>query len=386
MSSTNSVNRRDFVKSAIAGTVASTILPSSQLFSQLKDNRPLTNISDAFRTPRGEFSMPGLYPGRVAMVQNSKSIKDGKIDFLQIVAMLDQAMQILTKKAGRKDAWLQFFSPTDRIGIKVNPVGSTLLSTNHEIVRAIIAQLLNIGVPIGNIMIWDRREFQLHEAEFDSAHFPGVKLRGTEQKDKNGSFKNSEGKLYSEDMIDKEHYYWADVEGEYDEETMPYMVNGGKYSYFSKIVTQELDKIINVPILKNAGSSVTLCLKNLAYGSISNTARLHKNLWAETCAEVPCFAPLRDKVVLNIVDGIKGCYDGGPGAKPEFFTEYQTILAGTDPVAVDRIGYNIVLDKRIEMGVQNEENPKAQNFIKLAQNYGLGFGDMEKIEYLKLIM
>jgi hypothetical protein len=38
------------------------------------------------------------------------------------------------------------------------------------------------------------------------------------------------------------------------------------------------------------------------------------------------------------------------------------------------------------MGVQNEENPKAQNFIKLAQNYGLGFGDMEKIEYLKLIM
>ena len=79
-------------------------------------------------------------------------------------------------------------------------------------------------------------------------------------------------------MIDKEWYYWADCEQEYDAYTLPYMVNSGKYSYFSKICTQEVDKIINVPILKNAGPTVTLCMKNLAYGAITNTGRLHKTL------------------------------------------------------------------------------------------------------------
>jgi uncharacterized protein (DUF362 family) len=45
---------------------------------------------------------------------------------------------------------------------------------------------------------------------------------------------------------------------------LPFMVNQGKYSYFSSIVTRQLDKIINLPIMKNAGASITLCLKNLA--------------------------------------------------------------------------------------------------------------------------
>jgi uncharacterized protein (DUF362 family) len=129
---------------------------------------------------------------------------------------------------------------------------------------------------------------------------------------------------------------------------------------------------------------VTLCLKNLAFGCISNTGRLHKQLWAETCAEVPAFAPIRDKVVLNIVDGIKGCYNGGPGADPKFFTEYKTVLVGTDPVAVDRIGYEIVLNKRLEEKVQKAESPVGRKFMELAKDLGLGVSDRDKIHLQKL--
>jgi uncharacterized protein (DUF362 family) len=162
------------------------------------------------------------------------------------------------------------------------------------------------------------------------------------------------------------------------------MINEGKHSYFSKICTQHVTKIINVPILKNAGPTVTLCLKNLAFGSISNTSRLHKQLWAETCAEVPAFAPLRDKVVLNIVDGIRGCYDGGPAANPEFITNYNTLLVGTDPVAVDRIGYDIVFKKRVAMKIQKEDSPKARVFMELAQNLGLGVADIAHIDTIRV--
>jgi len=60
----------------------------------------------------------------------------------------------------------------------------------------------------------------------------------------------------------------------------------------------------------------TCCLKNLSYGSISNTSRLHK-LWMHSVAEPCAFPVLRDKVVLNVVDGlvhftrrwIRGSYD-----------------------------------------------------------------------------
>jgi uncharacterized protein (DUF362 family) len=99
---------------------------------------------------------------------------------------------------------------------------------------------------------------------------------------------------------------------------------------------------------------------------------------------VPAFAPVRDKVVLNIVDGIKGCYNGGPGADPKFFTEYKTVLVGTDPVAVDRIGYEIVMKKRLEEKVQKAEAPIGKKFLELARDLGLGVADIEKITLQKL--
>ncbi|NSW94134.1 MAG: DUF362 domain-containing protein, partial [Bacteroidales bacterium] len=173
---------------------------------------------------------------------------------------------------------------------------------------------------------------------------------------------------------------WADVEGEYDAETMPYMVNGGKYSYFSSIVTRELDKIINIPVLKNAGASITNAMKNLAFGSVSNTGRLHARLWNETCAEVCAFAPLRDKVVLNICDGLRGCFNGGPAANPQFICNYNTLLVSSDPVAMDRIAYDIIAEKRIAEGIQKTPTPEVLTFLSIAEKLRLGIADRNRIE------
>jgi hypothetical protein len=63
-------------------------------------------------------------------------------------------------------------------------------------------------------------------------------------------------------------------------------------------------------------------------------------------------APLRAKAVLNIMDGIRAVYHGGPFAwNPEFVWEARTLLIGTDPVAVDRVELEIVEHKRRELGV-----------------------------------
>jgi uncharacterized protein (DUF362 family) len=341
---------------------------------------PATNIAEALKHPRTLSSLPGLFPGKVVRMTSDRAFVNDAPEVTVLDDMLARALNTLTGASSPAAAWRLFVTPDDVIGIKVNPVAGKLLSTSPEIVHTIIRQLESAGVPRSRIVIWDRREFELQETGFTAKNFPGVRITGTEQKDKQGSFTDADGKLYGERMIDREWYYWADVEEPYDAETLPYMINTGRYSYFSRICTKEVTKIINVPILKNAGSSVTLCLKNLAFGSISNTGRLHKGLWHRTIAEVPAFAPLRDKVVLNIVDGIRGCYQGGPGADPRFITTFNTLIVGTDPVAVDRIGYDIVLRKRIEEGIQGEENPKGRLFLELAEAQGLGTSALKNID------
>jgi len=399
----NQVNRRNFLRLAGAGAAAAAAAPVAQAMGaatttaanvmnpetadrQTQQGKPDTNIADAAKIARGPNSMPGLYPGRVALVKNTRSVRDNLIVEQEVYDMIARSMLELTGEKKLKKAWRKFVKPGERIGLKVNPVAGRSLSTSHEVVRAVIAQLEESGIKRSQLTIWDRREFELTDVGFTQENYPGIRITGTEQMDKEGLYYGKDGKLYGEHMIDRDWYYWADVEGEYDEYTMPYMVNGGKYSYFTKIVTQELDKIINIPILKNAGMTVTLALKNLAFGSVSNTGRLHAKLWNETCAQVCAFAPLRDKVVLNIVDGIKGCFNGGPGANPQFFCDYHTIIAGSDPVAVDRIGFDVVIARRIAEGLQKAPTPQGLEFMQQAEKLSLGVADREKIELREVIL
>lgn len=385
----NRITRRDFVKlSSLTGAgllVSPYLIGSSSLSAQDKP-KPGTNIADALKHARTELSMPGKYPGKVIRVDHANSVVEQKISATAAYDMIAKGMLALTGAATLKEAWRQFVSDNDRIGLKVNPVAGPTLSTSIEVTSAIVKQLEEAGISKKNLLIWDRREFEMTECGFNETNFPGIKIIGTERKDDKGSFYDTTGKLHSEAMIDKNWYYWADCEDKYDAETLPYMVNEGKHSYFTKIVTEMCDKIINIPILKNAGSSVTLCMKNLAYGAVTNTARLHKQLWSDTSAEVCAFPPLRDKVVLNIVDGIKGCYNGGPGANPQFFFDYKTILLGTDPVAVDRIGYQIVIKKRMDENLQKEETKRGKEFLEMAQNLKLGTADLNAIQLQTISM
>ncbi|MEG0519196.1 MAG: hypothetical protein RR555_10080 [Bacteroidales bacterium] len=87
---------------------------------------------------------------------------------------------------------------------------------------------------------------------------------------------------------------------------------------------------------------------------------------------------------MNIVDGFIGCYEGGPGANPQFICRYDTMLVGSDPVAIDRIGHEIIVKKRIEEGIQKSDRPAAYKFVTMAQEYGLGIGEREKIELIKI--
>lgn len=381
------MKRRDFFKIVSLGGVSFALNPvikASELTPLFNlQEGPETNIADAVKIPRTKNSMPGLYPGKVVKVTDPASVIDGKPQEDAAYEMLKAAMLSLTGERSLKKAWRKIVSPKDIIGLKVNPVAGKLLTTSHAVTKSVIKQLEESGIPRKNIVIWDRREMQLHETGYTAENYPGITITGTECMDEKGGFYNNEGKLYSEERIDKNQYFYADLEGTHDDYTIPYMVNGGKNSYFTKICTEQVTKIINIPILKNAVATTTLALKNLAYGTITNTSRLHK-IWHESCAYVCAFPPVRDKVVLNIADGLIGCFDGGPSAKPQFICNYNMLIVGTDPVAVDRIGHDVIIAKRIEKGIQKEDKKSASKFIDLAQDLKLGVGDRDKIELIEI--
>ena len=377
-----SIDRRKFFTLLGAGGATLVARPVIGFGSEDQQTqiKPATNINDAGKTPRLSTSMPGKFPGKVVLVKNMNSVVNDIPVEEAANLMLTRSMLELTGEKDIRQAWRMFVNPGEKIGLKVNPVAGNLLSTSHAVVKSVVKQLTDSGIDTKDIIIWDRRDMELKDTGFTKDNYPGITIKGTEMQDEKGSFTDKDGKLYGEGNIDKEWYYWADVEGEYDAETMPYMINGGKFSYFTKIVTKEVDKIINIPILKNAGGSITNAMKNLAYGSVSNTGRLHAKLWNDTCAEVCAFAPLRDKVVLNITDGLRGCFNGGPGANPQFICNYNTLLVSTDPVATDRIGYDIIAEKRIAEGLQKAATPESLTFLAMATALGLGVSDKSKID------
>ena len=383
-------SRRKFFGTAAMAAAGAALAPRLLAQEKVQEQKPpaappaeiKTNIDEVRGIPRVATSLPGKYPGKVVRVKTAVNPVGQKIDGARVAREIEAGMAKLTGEKDMGKAWGQFVGPKDVVGIKVNPIGGNILSTKPEVVDAVIAGLLAAGVKKKNIVIWDRRHFQLLEAGFTAERFPGIRVMGTEMKGPNGEFYDDKGELWAKDNIDREALpYVAEVEMKYDKELMGYMLNEGKSSYFTKIVTETVTKIVNVPILKNAGATTTCCLKNLSYGSISNTSRLHK-LWMSSVVEPCAFPVLRDKVVLNIVDGLQACYDGGPGANPKFIYDSNVFLLGTDPVAVDAVAHDIIVKERIARGTQQVDDPRRRSaaFLDLAETLGLGVAARDKIE------
>lgn len=159
-------------------------------------------------------------------------------------------------------------------------------------------------------------------------------------------------------------------------------------SHFSKIFTQHITKQINVPVLKDHNiTGITLCLKNLALGICSNTERFH--LTPINCdpmiPEVYAHPMLQSKNVLNIADCLTLVYEGSPMVNPEYVLNYQSLLLGTDAVAMDQIGLEILErirgEKRLPSLWKTNSQPK---HVKTAAQMGLGINHLEEITHLKV--
>src|SRR6266550_7663345 len=198
-----------------------------------------------------KLAMPGLYRGRVIAVRNQASIVSGQFQREPIKQMIRTGMATLTGTDGGADAWRQFVGPGDVVGIKVNPVGKPHVVSSPEVVREIIAGLNSAGVKPKEIVVYDRYRKQFFDAGFDKWLPEGVRIANAAED-------------YQEMQMDIKGYdpdHYMDMAL-----TMPgYDVSNltARRSYAAQFITQQVNKLINVPVLKDHQSAgVTLALKN----------------------------------------------------------------------------------------------------------------------------
>jgi hypothetical protein len=392
------LERRDFLKIGGGSLLgAGLLLGRPPLFGQEAAKveppaKPKTNIDEAMAVPRTKTSLPGLFPGKVVGVKDDQAMNETGVNGKVVASMFEKGIQGLTGKSMAKSFKL-FFDKNDVVGIKVNPVGAGLIATRLEVVDAIVAWLRQGGLPAKNIVIWDRFDYMLADAGFTPARYPGVGIEGLQTMDEAAAEGRSEddsrwlgkdGHHVSEKNFDLGAYYFADVEAPQDKPYLNQHVFNGKYSYFGKLLTNKLTRIINVPVFKNTGNGISMATKNLGYGAVCNTSRLHKPLFFDVCTEVLAFPVMRDKLALNITDGLRAQYDGGPGPLAQATWFLNSLYFATDPFALDMTCHNLLLAKRKEMKVQVNEHPKYSEYLRYAQRLGLGIADPARIAFTQV--
>ena len=318
-------HRREFVQKALMAAAATLTQSRSRAAAQ-------------------KLGMPGPYPGRVVAVEHPGCILEGAYQQGAVRQMMHKGMTELTGASAWTDAWKALFEKGDVVGIKVSPVGGRNLCSDASVLHSILDGLKEAGVPTRDIIVFNRYREEFMQAGIDKWLPAGLRWDAASEKYDNVQL----------DMggYDPDHYMeMALIKPGENENDVHY-----RRSYVARIVTKQVNKIINLPVLKHHQSAgVTIALKNLSHGCVNNVCRSHLTSTLNACgAFIPSVVNLpvfREKVVLHVVDGVKASYHGGPGARPKYVWEHKTIYFGTDPVALDKTGWKAIDAKRLQAGM-----------------------------------
>ena len=75
-----------------------------------------------------------------------------------VEAMTDALVMAVTGQKSVAAAWRSMVAPGDHVGIKIAAAGGRDFSTHAPIVQAVLRGLAEAGVPMSQIVIWDRTD------------------------------------------------------------------------------------------------------------------------------------------------------------------------------------------------------------------------------------
>lgn len=270
----------------------------------------------------------------VYSARDPAAIKDYHSNPAVIRGMVNRLVLAATGQPDLARAWGSLVSPNDKIGIKISAAGGELFTTHRDIVNAIVDGLVAAGHARNSVVVWDRSLGGIKEAGYrpDTEGYQMKSIAPHDGYDPKAVFTAPlSGKLI-----------WGDLEFRSDRGMIPLMSDQDALSddsHFARILSGEVTKIINVPVMSDSATcGIAGCLYNMTIPNIDNWRRFASSRWGNTAiAEIYQMPIVRQKVVLNIMDGLVAQYAGAPRPEPNFAVHHATILASKDPVAIDAL-------------------------------------------------
>src|SRR6266704_3472571 len=314
-------------------------------------------------------------PSVVYAVHDPDAIKDYKTNPRVVREMVNRLLLATTGQPDVARAWASLVAPNDKIGIKISAAGGELFTTHHDVVNAIVDGLVAAGHPRNSIIVWDRSLGGIKGAGYRSGT-NGYQLKAIESRD--GYDPKA---TFSAPLIGK--LIWGDFDYRSDKEMviLSDTENTSNVSHFSKILSSEVTKIINVPVMSiSETNGIAGCIYNATIPNFDNWRRFAQGsrFGAESLAEIYSNPLIAKKVVFNLMDGLIGQYAGGPQSQPNYAVHHATLYASKDPVALDAIALKRLEEWRTRASLPAIGQQAA--YVGFASQLGLGNSAPNRIE------
>lgn len=370
---------------------------------------------------------------RLVSVAADDILSEGKYVPDVVGRVFAAGMKELTGQKTPSDAWSSLFSPDDVVGIKINCIGAPRISSSLASINATIEGLKSAGVKENNIIIWDRVDREFLRTGLSINKGPsGVRVMGispggesilpwVEGFDRNvyvsyedGTLKkfrelieqgftkegthreifnsvtwlwtlcrqgNEKAKKY-ESEIGRLYMDYEDREGikriaeEVADEFNDMTIEDEEKSFLANLVTKDITKLVNIAVLKhNEDSGVTWATKNIALGVTTNKVRFHIDYCTRAIADILSIPCLRDKMTLHIGEAAKISTVSVAGAQ---IATDNRIFFSRDPVAMDRVGLDILEEKRQAQGLESIRS--ISTHVAACAAKGLGTDELSRID------
>jgi hypothetical protein len=304
---------------------------------------------------------------RVVVVEDPRAIS-AFVPHLPVVRqMFDRGLTNLTGRGTVAEAWRSLITTQDVVGVKVYSSPGPMSGTRTAVAEALVQSLLSSGLPAGNIVIWDRQLPPLRAAGYGAlAERYGIRMAAS-----------------VDAGYDTNHFYDCAFIGQPvwgDHEFGQQGLEVGRKSYVSRLVTQQMTRIINLtPMFNHNIGGVSGNLVSLSLGSVDNTVRFVNSpaQFAISIPEIYALPILGDRVVLNVVDALLAQYYGEERSLLHYTAVLGQLRFGTDPVALDVLSVQELAQQR-----ESANSPPAKADYPLYANASLveiGISDAKNI-------
>lgn len=291
-----------------------------------------------------------------------------------IPPLVDAALRAHSAQPTAAAAWRMWLDSNDIVGFKVTSSPGPIAGTRPAVVRALIESLLTSGHPALRIVIWDRRKADLADAGFIRlAEELGVRCVGLDTAGWDPA------KAYESPVPGKLLY--GDLEFSQRE---PAIGAGklGRKSHVSRLLTQEITRIITVvPLLNHNHLGVHGHIANLGLGTVDNTLRFEDSTdrLAEALPEICALDEIYPKLALCFTDALVCQFRGEERTQLHYAVALNELWISTDPVALDILALRELATARERSPVDGEK-PFKSTLYQNCELLELGVADEKRFD------